>query len=662
MELNILTDIVIIFALSLLVNLLFTRFKVPSVVGYLLTGILAGPHLLGLIHGEHDIELMAEIGVVLLMFTIGLEFSIKSLVKIRRIVFVGGFIQVILTAGAFTVVSHFYELDLRSSIFIGFIVALSSSALVLKIMQERAELTSNYGRTILGILIFQDLLLVPLLLFTDFLGNGSDHLWLELTGLLIKMAFIGLVIFTGTRWIVPWLFNKIALAKSQELFTMSIFLICLSIALLTSELGMSLAFGAFLGGLMISDTEYSHQAFGNLVSFKDTFTSFFFVSIGMLLNMDFVIENLPLVVWSVVLVLFIKALIAGGTGFLLGHTFKGTILVGLALSQVGEFSFLLAKMGFKAELINSFFYQLFIAVAVLTMSATPFLMKLGNPLSDLLAKLPLPRFLVQGLYPLPELVFPEMKNHLVIIGKDIRAQNLAIMSRYISLPYVSIVFDPIIVKQRQLKGEPVIYGDAINEPILYKAHVDKADIVTISVGDKIAATAIVEKVRKLNKHAFIIMRAKYIDDIEAMYKNGADQVVPEKFEIAIDLFTHILRKRLLPNHEINQMLAQIRGDYYGIFRDKNNNPQHSILDQLPDFDISAIRIPFDSEAVNKTVAETQLRNKTGVTLVALKRGIDIISHPGPTSRFKEGDIAYVIGNPEQINQAIKYLNPEHIQT
>ncbi len=659
MELTILTDIVIIFALSLLVNLLFTRFKVPSVVGYLLTGIFAGPHMLGLIHGDHDIELMAEIGVVLLMFTIGLEFSIKNLVKIRRIVFFGGFIQVILTAAAFAAVSGFYQLDLKASLFIGFIVALSSSALVLKILQERADLTSNYGRTILGILIFQDLLLVPLLLFTDFLGNGSDHLWLELSGLLIKMAFIGLVIFTGTRWVVPWLFDKIALAKSQELFTMSIFLICLSIALLTSSLGMSLAFGAFLAGLMISDTEYSHQAFGNLVSFKDTFTSFFFVSIGMLLNLDFVIENLPLVIWSVVLVLFIKALIAGGTGFLLGHTFKGTILVGLALSQVGEFSFLLAKVGFKAALINSFFYQLFIAVAVLTMSATPFLIKLGNPLSALLAKLPLPRFMVHGIYPLPELELPEMKNHLVIIGKDIRAQNLAIMSQYISLPYVSIVFDPVIVKQRQLKGEPVIYGDAINEPILYKAHVDKADIVTISVGDKIAATAIVEKVRKLNKHAFIIMRAKYINDIESMYKYGADQVVPEKFEIAIDLFTHILRKRLLPNHEINQMLAQIRSDYYGIFRDKNNNHQLSILDQLPDFEISAIKIPFDSEAVNKSVAETRLRNQTGVTLVALKRGIDIISHPAPNSRFKEGDIAYVIGSPEQINQAIQYLNPEH---
>ena len=659
MELSILKDIVIIFSLSLFVNLVFTRFKVPSVVGYLLTGILAGPHLLGLIRSEHELELMAEIGVVLLMFTIGLEFSIKHLIKIRNVVFLGGFIQVAVTASAFTIISLFYHLDFKTAIFIGFIVALSSSALVLKILQERSELTSNYGRTVLGVLIFQDLLLVPLLLLTDFLGNGPNHIWLEMGGLILKVLFIGGIIFVGTRWLVPWLLHKIALAKSQELFTMSIFLICLSIALLTSEMGMSLAFGAFLAGLMISDSEYSHQAFGNLIPFKDTFTSFFFVSIGMLLNMDFVIHHFSLVLLSVGLILIVKTAVAGATGFILGHTFKGTILVGLALSQVGEFSFLLAKIGFKFQLISNFYYQLFIAVAVLTMSATPFLIKAANPLTNLLLKLPLPRVMVHGLFPLREVFIPTMKNHLVIIGKDIRAQKLSVMSKYIHLPYISISFDPALVRKRQNLGEPVLYGDATNEPILQKAHVDKADIVIISVGDKIAATAIVDKVRKLNKHAYIIMRAKYIEDIEYLYKFGADQVIPEKFEIAIELFSHVLRKRLLPEKEINQVLAKIRTDYYGIFREKDLKNQPTIIDQLPNIDILAVKIPIHSVAKNKTLAELQLRKQMGVTLLALKRGEAIIGPPGSETQLQEGDIAYLLGNPEQVAFALEWLTNEN---
>ena len=295
MEIPILRDIVVVFALSIFVNLLFTRLKIPTVAGYLMTGVIAGPHLLALVKVEHNIELLAEIGVIFLLFTIGLEFSLKHLLKIRRIVFLGGLMQVAMTAGLFFVMSRLLDTDWKGSIFAGFLVALSSSALVLKLLQERSELTSNYGRTVLGVLIFQNLLLVPLLLFSNLLVNPSANIDHELFMLILKTGFVIGLVYAGNRWILPWLLNIIAMARNQELFTMSIFLICFAIALLTFKLGMSLAFGAFLAGLMISESEYSHNAFGNLIPFKDTFTSFFFVSIGMLLNLEFIRDNMLLV-------------------------------------------------------------------------------------------------------------------------------------------------------------------------------------------------------------------------------------------------------------------------------------------------------------------------------------------------------------------------------
>jgi CPA2 family monovalent cation:H+ antiporter-2 len=651
MELIILKDIVIIFALSTLVNLIFTRIKVPTVVGYLLTGIIAGPHLLSLVNERHEIEVMAEIGVVLLLFTIGMEFSLKHLLRIRRIVFFGGFIQVFLTAGAFYIATYFYNMSWQGGIFISFLAALSSSALVLKILQERSELTSNYGRTILGILIFQDLLLVPLLLFSNLLGDNTVNIPNELLILSVKVIIIIGLVYVGNKWLLPKLLHLIALARSQELFMMSIFLICFGIALLTSKLGMSLAFGAFLAGLMLSESEYSHNAFGNFLPFKDTFTSFFFVSIGMLLDLSFVIDNYQLVIISVLLVLILKTIIAGGTGFILGHTFQGTVLVGLALSQVGEFSFILAKIGFDYSILSDFYYQLFLAVAVITMALTPFLINLSSSLAKILLKLPLPEFLINGLFPLKEIEIPEFKNHLVIIGKDASALKLSVMAKYNNLRHVSIIFDPSIAKEKMENGDLVVYGDAVNEPILKKAHVDTADIVVISVGSIIPAMSIIEKIRHINKNVYILVRAPHIQNIEQLYKFGADQVLPEKLEIAIDLLNRILVKRLVPQKEVNRILTHIRNINLGVFSEKDIVNQPSILDEFSNINISAIKVEGNSHADGKSLIDIDLRKKTGVTLLAIKRGSDIIEHPVPKTIFQNNDIAYVLGNPEQINLA-----------
>jgi monovalent cation:H+ antiporter-2, CPA2 family len=655
MELTLLKDIVIVFALSTLVNLIFTRFRIPTVVGYLLTGIIAGPHLLSLVDKGHEIEVIAEIGVVLLLFTIGMEFSLKHLLRIRRIVFFGGFIQVTVTAGVFFVVSHFYHMTWQAGLFIGFLAALSSSALVLKILQERSELTSNYGRTILGILIYQDLLLVPLLLLANILSDNSVNVQKELILLAIKAIFIIGLVYAGNKWLLPKLLHLIALAKNQELFMMSIFLICFAVALLTSKLGMSLAFGAFLAGLLISESEYSHNVFGNFEPIKDVFASFFFVSIGMLLDLSFVINNFPLVIFSVILVLVLKTIIAGGTGFILGHTFQGTVMIGLALSQVGEFSFILAKIGFENAILPEYYYHLFLAVAVITMASTPFIFHIASPLGKTLLKLPLPDFMINGLFPLKEIDIPDFKNHLVIIGKDPSALKLSQMAKLNDIKHISIIFDPSLAREKMNDGDTVVYGDAVNAPILRKAHVDTADIVVVSVGNLIPSMAIIEKVRSISHSTYIIARATLVKNVGLLYKAGADLVLAEKLEIAIDLLNRVLIQRLVPQKEMNRIITHLRNTNLGEFSEKDVASRPTILDEFPNIGISAVRVESGSPAEGKTLIESDLRKNTGVTLLAVKRGEEIIEHPVPETTFLGGDIAYLLGNPEQINFASEYF-------
>ncbi len=649
MDLSLLFDIAIIFALSTAVNYLFTRIKMPTIIGYLLTGIVAGPYALGIIHAHESIEIMAEIGVVLLMFTIGLEFSIGHLMKIRKVVFLGGFMQLLLTVGiTFVLVLH-YMVSWRSALFVGFLIALSSTAVVLKIMQERSEITTNYGRTVVGILIFQDIILIPLLLFTPMLAGQSSNPSQELIMLLGKTIVLVGLVFVGNRWLMPKVLKMVAMTRNQELFMMTILVICLSVALLTHQMGISLAFGAFLAGLMISDSDYSHNAFSDLLPFKDIFTSFFFVSIGMLFDVSYVFHHTLLVFGLVLVVMFIKAFVAGTTAVALGHTFRGAIMVSLALCQVGEFSFILAKSGIRFEMITNDHYQLFLAVAIISMSVTPLLLIASHRIAHVLLKLPLPEWLVNGLFPLPEQEVPDLDKHLVLIGKDARARAVATMASYVDMPYVSVVMDPVIADELQKRGELVVYGDAVNEPVLEKAHVQTADVIVISVGNRIAAMRIIESVRHLNHHAKIIVRTKSVFDIEELYKIGANEVIPEEFETAIALFEEVLKNRLVPQREINKLLTKIKGDHYGLMmKDSHSEESLQLFNELPNLNIMAVKVKAGAPVVGKSLAELNLRKHYGITLIAILHNDHLVEHPSASYAFQCHDLVYIMGSSEKI--------------
>lgn len=652
MDIVLFKDIVIIFGLSTAVNFLFTKIKLPTIIGYLLTGIVAGPYLFGVIESEHAIELMAEIGVVLLMFTIGLELSVRHLVRIRRVVFLGGFLQLLLTAFLIYISLRWTSLSRQSCLFIGFCVALSSTAIVLKLLQDRSEITTYYGRTVLGILIFQDLIVVPLILLAPILGGqstdiGSDIMWLG-----VKSSLILAFVLVGHKWVMPWALHKIALTKNQELFLMAILLFCLSISMLTASIGMSLAFGAFLAGLMISESEYSHTAFGTLIPFRDTFTSFFFVSIGMMLNLSFVLENIWIVSAAVIGVIIIKAIVGGATSFLLGHSFVGTVTVGFALSQVGEFSFILAREGRKAGLIDSHYFQLFLGVAVVTMIISPFLIQSSHRIARFFLQFRLPQWWVDGLFPMAQAEIPEMKGHVVIIGKDARSKNLSRMVNHMGLPNIAIVYDPATVQERIKKGEKVVFGDATQMAILQSAYVQNAEIVVISVGDLIASMSIIDRVRHLNKFAHVIVRTKDVDDIEELYRLGANQVLPEKFETAIDLFEQMLKKMLVPKREIAKELAKVRDRHYGIFREADIKQNMSLPIDLPNIEVTSVRVDHRAPVCGKTLVQLMLRKKYDITIVAIQHGDHLIEHPEADSELHGGDIAYILGRPDKLENSL----------
>ena len=383
-------NISIILAFSIFVLLICYRYKIPEIVGLLITGILAGPYVLGIFSNTADIEYLADIGIVLLLFTIGIEFSFKRLLELKKQFLIGGTLQVILTFMAATIASVALGISYNTSILIGFAISLSSTAIVLRLLQDRDDIDSPHGRIIVGILIFQDIASVVMMLVIQFMTGASVSMIEAVPLMIVEAIGIIVLVIVATVWVVPRLLRHVARTRSQELFMLSVVVLLLAMVGLTSSIGLSLALGAFLAGLIISESQYSHQALGGILPFRYVFTSFFFISIGMLLDIRLLWANLALVLIASVGILLMKAILGGATTLLMKYPMRTAVLSGLAISQVGEFSFILLKLGSDNGLLDLSLYQFLLSVAILTMAVSPFLISLSSRISDLVCKLPLP--------------------------------------------------------------------------------------------------------------------------------------------------------------------------------------------------------------------------------------------------------------------------------
>lgn len=642
-----LQDMGLIFLLAVGVILFCFRLRIPPIIGFLLTGMLVGPAGLKLIDDVHTVEMMAEIGVVLLLFTIGIEFSLAELWQIRRPILLGGGFQVLATLAAGTGLGLLFGLPWQVAVFAGFLLSLSSTAIVLKLLQDKAEMEAPQGRLSLAVLIFQDVAAIPMMLLVPVLAGvqrNTDSSW---GWVAFKIIAVIAFVLLAARYMIPWLLAQVVRTRIRELFLITVAGLCLGIAWLSASLGLSLALGAFIAGLIISESEYSHQAMGYILPFRDVFTSLFFVSTGMLLSISGVIEHIGLIIWLLPLLLLLKALLAAGAGLILGYSARISVMVGLFLAQIGEFSLVVGKLGHEAELLDSSQYQLFLALSILSMIVTPVAFWLAPRLARRL-----PDESLSDIHAKQDLETPAK---LLIIGYGIGGRNLARAAAASDVPYRVMEMNWDTVRKERALGIPIQYGDATQLEVLQHLGMAKARILVVMTSDATATRRIVELAHREFPHVWVLVRSRFVYEIDALYELGADEVVAEEFESSIEVFSRVLNRFLIPKNEIVSLISEIRGDHYEIFR-HTKPPQLSLKGTLPDFEWASVRIQPGSPLVGASLQTSHLRNRFDVTVIAIERAGQTHTHPDPSWAMEAQDILMVMGKPEAIlnlSEAVK---------
>jgi len=527
MEIPLLKEIVIVLGISIVIILAFQKIKVPSILGFLMAGIIVGPSAFNLLSSSHEVELLSEIGIIFLLFIIGIELSFSGLMKIRKTVFIGGGLQVGGTILITALICIALGIEINTAVFIGFLISLSSTAIVLKMLQEKGEIESPHGRVALGILIFQDIIVVPMMLLTPILAGKSDNIGETLLILLVKLIGVGVVVFVLQRYVVPFVFKLVVKSKNRELFLLTTIVFCFSVAWLTSSIGLSLALGAFFAGLIISESEYSHQATANVLPFREIFISFFFISVGSLLDLSFFINNVVYILLFVLAVLLIKMLVVAVVTFILKTQPRTTFMSALSIFQVGEFSLLLSTVGLQNDLLPDELYQYFLSVSIITMALTPFILQKSNKFSDFLLIAAIPkgvrkrlnnRKLEQSSSEVDQV--QEWSDHVVIVGYGINGQNISRVTSHIDIPYVIVDMDYDAIEEAKRKNQPIVFGDASDPEILKHINIQKARVVVIAISDPNATKKIISSVRLFSQTVYIIVRTRFIKEIDEKYESG----------------------------------------------------------------------------------------------------------------------------------------------
>jgi CPA2 family monovalent cation:H+ antiporter-2 len=653
-QLHVLRDLAVIFAGSLLVVLVFYRLKLPALPGFIIAGIVLGPNALGLVSEPHEVENLAEVGVILLLFTIGIEFSLSRLREMQRQVLAGGSAQMAFTVLATLGAGLAFLGNWRVALFLGFLIALSSTAIVLKVLTDKGEIDTPHGRLATGILIFQDLCVVPIMLIMPFLagkaGGGIAGLFVALG----KAALVVVGVIIAARTIVPRVLKEILKTRSRELFLIAVILIGTITALGTAAAGASLALGAFLAGLIISESDYGNQALAELMPFRDVFISLFFVAVGMLVQIDIIRDNIGLTLIAVAVIMGGKTLSAAVGPGLMGYSGRVALLAGVAVSQIGEFSFVLAKDGRAAGLLSDTLYQQFLGVAVITMLITPFLLQGGPAILDAFEKaVPLdkllPGFRPRGFAPVQD----PIKDHVIVAGYGLNGRNLTAALRAINAPYLIIELNAQTVRRARSDGEPAFYGDATREEILHALGLDRARMFVIAISDPAATRRMVRVARDLNPSVHIIARTRYVVEIPELTRLGANVVIPEEFETSIEIFSRVLAHYNVQRDEIERLVSEIRASHYEALR-PGARPRLTLtgaLGAMPQMRVVRMVLEPNAPAVGQTLAETGLRSRTGALVLAVRRGESDLATPDASFRLAAGDVLVVVGQREQLQGA-----------
>ena len=647
---SIIKDIVLILLVSIPIIVIFNRIQLPSIVGFLIAGIILGPSVLKIITNPEQIEIMAEIGVILLLFSVGLEISLRELIDMRRILLIGGGLQVLVTILISATVIYAIGLEVKLAIFFGMLISLSSTVIVLKLLTEKGEIDAPHGKFSIAISIFQDLAIVPMFLLTDLLGTSDKVSFGEVSvRLLTAFSAVAAIIFAA-KYLSPHILYRLAKLRMKEIFTVGVILLILGTAYFTYSMGLSFALGAFIAGLIFSESEYSHQIVADTLPLRDAFNSLFFVSVGLLLNLTFVVENPLVVLASSLGVVFLKAVVIFFDVILLKYPVRIAVLVGIGLAQVGEFSFILGEYGLRLNLIPPELFNIIISSTIITMILTPFLFKVAPRIAGKSGKLDQRKS--------KEKLTEEVENHVIIAGFGLNGRNLAHVLKEAGIKYVIIELNPDTVKKEKLKGENIIYGDIGNYEVLKTALIINAKILVIAISDRSTSRRSVKLAKQLNPNIYIIVRTRFMRDTDELVKLGANMVIPEEFETSIQIFRQVLEQYHVPLNVIMQQVNLLRGESYKYLRsEEGTEVAFTHIDELLSARLTdTFYINEDNLFAGNTIGEINLRSKTDATIIAIVRKGTTITNPTARDILQVGDTLVITGTHKAVDDAFDLLS------
>ncbi|GBD27130.1 Glutathione-regulated potassium-efflux system protein KefC [bacterium HR30] len=647
-----LADFVLILAVALSIAVVFTRLELPSLVGFLLAGAVIGPHGIGLIDQSETVSALAEIGLILLLFVVGLELSFAQLTQLGARIVLAGMIQLGATGGLVAAAVTAGGGAPIVALLAAFTVVHSSTAIALKVLADRKQMDALHGRICLGISLVQDLSLLPLMLLLRGIASPDAWTWQGVIRLLLQSLFGLAVIVVAARLLLPAVLRRVVAMRSREVFTGTIVVVALGTAWIAGQVGLSLAVGALIAGLVISESEYAHAVVADVLPFRDTLNSIFFLSVGMLVPLEAVIAQFPFFFGTALALLVGKALVVFAIIRVLYRSGRVALQAAVALASMSELAFVLLRAAMELGMVDVPVYERFVAVAVLTMLPTPFLMAWSEPMWSWWER----RFA-------PVASTPAARSdrevpHVVIVGFGLNGENLARVLTATGIPFVVVELDPRRARSAREQKANVVYGDATRPQVLRAAGVEHAQVVVIAISDAAATRRIVSQVRHLAPEVPIIVRTRYVAEIEDLRRLGATEVIPEEFETSVEIFARVLRLLRVPRNIINAQVDLIRQEGYSMLRGLELPRQ--TLDQLDEILAATTTESFlvtrDSPLCGHTLRDLRLRKETGATVIAIVRNGKPITNPEPDEPLRAGDILVLVGSHQQLDHALQRLS------
>jgi len=659
-DVSLLLNITLALVVAFIGGMLARRIGLPTIVGYLLAGVAIGPFTPGFVGDIDTIMQLAELGVIFLMFGVGLHFSFQDLWRVRTIAIPGALIQTALATLLVFGLTQWWGWDTIASVMLGLAISVASTVVLLRGLMDHSLLNTSHGQAAVGWLVMEDILSVLILILMPAMAAGSGAFdWQTLAITLLKAAaFAAIMFFVGAR-LFPWLIEKIAHTRSRELFLLATLAITLGSALAASELfGVSLALGAFVAGAIISQSHLSHQVGADMFAFRETFSVLFFVSVGMLVNPVFLWQNLGQVAALSFVVVVGKATIVILLGLLLPTPARTSLVIAVGLAQIGEFSFILGQSGVALGMLDASQYSLILAAALISITVNPYLYRLLPVLATGLRRIPGFWKQFELNTPVPEIQADHIVDHVVIIGYGRVGKHMVNVLKTLSVPILVIEADVERTARLSRRNIPTLYGDAGNSDVMVHAHLERAKALVTTVPDESTAMLIVAAARDLNPTLQIIARASTADGVRHLAKLGANHVVHPELEGGLEMVHHTLLSLGFPLPEVHEYAEAVRRDRYEtrISTAQEHRSVHDLLRSVKGIEIAWLSIDATSALVGKALAEANLRAHTGASVVALVRNNRLIANPKSMIVFEPGDRIGVIGEKEQIDGLQRLLN------